>query len=78
MRHSARATRNIGKLLGEAGKARARLAVILGQALDTGNVEIKNLDTGTQGEPVPLDDVLDRIRDELAASMQPAGRQEAP
>ena len=47
-RASAKATRNVGKLLGEAGKARARFAVILGAELADGNVALKDLDGGTQ------------------------------
>jgi len=53
VRHSYRATRNVGKLLGDAGRCRARFAVILGEELDRGNVMLKNLDTGEQIE-VPL------------------------
>ncbi|MFM7134275.1 MAG: histidine--tRNA ligase [Planctomycetota bacterium] len=47
-RSSAKATRNVGKLLGEAGKARARVAVILGAELAEGAVSVKDLDAGTQ------------------------------
>jgi histidyl-tRNA synthetase len=47
-RTSARATRNVGKLLGDAGKARARFAVILGAELADGNVSLKDLDAGAQ------------------------------
>jgi len=50
VRHSYRATRNVGKLLGEAGKARARFAVILGKELDDGVVVIKDLAGGGQRE----------------------------
>jgi len=53
-RSSAKATRNVGKLLGEAGKARARVAVILGAELAEGAVSVKDLDAGTQ-ERVALD-----------------------
>jgi len=52
-RTSARATRNVGKLLGDAGKARARFAVILGAELADGNVSLKDLDAGAQ-QVVPL------------------------
>jgi histidyl-tRNA synthetase len=59
-RHSYRATRNVGKLLGEAGKARARFAVILGRELESGNVVLKDLDAGEQRN-VPLDDLVDEL-----------------
>ena len=39
-RHTYRSTRNVGKLLGEAGKVRARFAVILGDELADGNVAL--------------------------------------
>jgi len=48
VRTSAKATRNVGKLLGDAGKARARFAVILGAELAEGHVALKDLDLGTQ------------------------------
>ncbi len=48
VRHSDKATRNVGKLLGEAAKARARFAVILGDELETGRVVVKDLDRGEQ------------------------------
>lgn len=53
VRHSYRATRNIGKLLGEASKLRARVAVILGKELEGGNVIVKDLESGSQ-EELPL------------------------
>ena len=52
-RSSAKTTRNVGKLLGDAGKARARFAVILGAELADGNVALKDLDAGSQ-QVVPL------------------------
>ena len=52
-RTSARATRNVGKLLGDAGKARARFAIILGAELADGAVALKDLDAGSQ-QVVPL------------------------
>ncbi|MHC4990421.1 MAG: histidine--tRNA ligase [Planctomycetota bacterium] len=54
VRHSYRTTRNVGKLLGEAGRSRARRAVILGRELEQGLVTVKRLDTGEQQE-VPLE-----------------------
>lgn len=64
VRHSDRATRNVGKLLGEAGKTRARLAIILGDELDDGQVGLKNLDTGEQ-RAVPIDAIEATLRSEL-------------
>lgn len=65
-RHSYRATKNVGKLLGEAGKARARFAVILGRELEAGNVVLKDLDSGEQRE-IPLDSLQDELLRLLAA-----------
>ncbi len=48
VRTSSKATRNVGKLLGDAGKNRARTAVILGNELAEGSVALKNLDAGSQ------------------------------
>ncbi|MCZ6811499.1 MAG: His/Gly/Thr/Pro-type tRNA ligase C-terminal domain-containing protein, partial [Planctomycetota bacterium] len=61
-RHSYRSTRNVGKLLGEAAKARARFAVILGDELKDGNVVVKDLDAGKQ-ENVKLDDLATMLRE---------------
>lgn len=52
-RTTTKTTKNVGKLLGDAGKARARFAVILGAELADGNVAVKDLDAGTQAV-VPL------------------------
>ena len=52
-RSSSKATRNVGKLLGDAGKARARFAVILGAELAEGQVAVKDLDAGSQ-QTLPL------------------------
>jgi histidyl-tRNA synthetase len=49
-RHSYKTTKNVGKLLGEAGKARAMFAVILGRELAGGHVVVKDLDGGGQRE----------------------------
>ncbi|RLS87405.1 MAG: histidine--tRNA ligase [Planctomycetota bacterium] len=46
-RSSSKVTRNVGKLLGDAGKARARFAVILGAELTEGQIALKNLDSGS-------------------------------
>ncbi len=48
VRHTYKATRSVGKLLGEAGKCRARHAVILGAELEQGMVALKALDSGEQ------------------------------
>ncbi|MHC4129450.1 MAG: histidine--tRNA ligase [Planctomycetota bacterium] len=63
VRHSARSTRNVGKLLGDAAKAHARFAVILGQELEQGHIAIKDLDSGVQVDAVPLEALEDRIRE---------------
>jgi histidyl-tRNA synthetase len=62
VRHSYRATRNVGKLLGEAGRVRARQAVILGREMAEGIVVVKDLESGTQRQ-VP--------RDAIAAAIAP-------
>jgi len=66
-RTSSKATRNVGKLLGDAGKARARFAVILGAELAEGNVALKNLDAGSQ-QVVPLASLIERIKAERAGA----------
>ncbi len=65
VRHSYKATRNVGKLLSEANKARARFAVILGKELDEGNVVLKNLKGGEQ-EPIAADTLIEVLREKLA------------
>jgi histidyl-tRNA synthetase len=52
-----KATRNVGKLLGDAAKARARFAIILGAELAQGMVVVKDLDGGSQ-RPVPVTGVV--------------------
>jgi histidyl-tRNA synthetase len=59
VRHSYKATRNVGKLLGDASKQRARFAVILGPEVAQGSLQVKDLGTGEQralpaGDLVPL------------------------
>jgi histidyl-tRNA synthetase len=61
VRTSAKATKNVGKLLGDAGKARARAALILGAELSDGHVALKDLDAGSQ-RLVPLASVVEAIR----------------
>jgi histidyl-tRNA synthetase len=50
IRQSYKTTRNVGKLLGDASKCRARFAVILGKKLAENIVELKNMDGGEQRE----------------------------
>ena len=49
-RCTAKSTRNVGKLLKEAGRVRARYAVILDEELQRGVVIVKDLDSGDQQE----------------------------
>jgi len=58
-RHTYRTTRNVGKLLQEAGAARARFAAIIEGAA---GVTLKDLETGQQTEkPVPMGEVPARV-----------------
>ena len=66
VRHSYKSTRNVGKLLSEANKARARFAVILGKELDEGNIVLKDLQNGEQ-EEVARDTLIDVLRKKLAS-----------
>ena len=56
-RHSWKATKNVGKLLSDAGKCRSRSALILGAEMADGAVAIKDLDGGGQ-RVVPLEEVV--------------------
>ena len=56
VRHTSKATRNVGKQLREASASRAHHALILGDELSDGAVVIKQLSTGEQST-VPLADV---------------------
>ena len=47
-RQSYKATRNVGKLLGDAGKCHARTAVILGDELKDNKVAMKDMESGEQ------------------------------
>jgi histidyl-tRNA synthetase len=60
VRTSSKTTRNVGKLLGDAGKARARRAVILGAELIDGNVVLKDLDGGVQ-RTMPLSELIAEV-----------------
>jgi histidyl-tRNA synthetase len=59
-RHSYKVTRNVGKLLADASRQRARFAVILGAELSQGQAQLKDLATGDQ-RLVPLADVADAV-----------------
>jgi histidyl-tRNA synthetase len=48
VRHSYKATRNVGKLLSDASRQRARFAVILGAEVAEGMVQLKDLSSGEQ------------------------------
>jgi len=61
VRHSYRTTHNVGKLLGDAAKQRARCAVILGRELAEGMAALKDLDGGTQAL-VPVAEIAERVR----------------
>ncbi len=76
-RHSYKATRNVGKLLGEAGKSRARFAVILGDGcvgagagggtgagmgeVPGGIVQLKDLGSGEQRE-LPMSELISALK----------------
>jgi histidyl-tRNA synthetase len=64
-RHTYKTTRNVGKLLGDASKSRARFAIILGNELADGQVALKDLVAGTQSMVA---------RDEILAALQQATR----
>jgi len=61
VRQSYKSTRNVGKLLGDAGKCRARRAVILGAELADGMVQVKDLDRNEQ-IVVSLKDLAQHLR----------------
>ncbi|MFO0827178.1 MAG: histidine--tRNA ligase [Phycisphaerales bacterium] len=50
VRRSYKATKNVGKLLGDAGKSQARFAAILDDKLTAGIVTLKDLESGEQRE----------------------------
>ncbi len=56
VRRSYKATRNVGKLLGDAGKVRARFAAILDDKVMEGMATLKDLEAGTQRD-VRLDEL---------------------
>jgi histidyl-tRNA synthetase len=61
VRHSYKATRNVGKLLADASKQRARFAVILGAELAEGRAMLKDLASGEQ-RPVVLAELSNLLR----------------
>ena len=61
VRHSYKATRNVGKLLADASKQRSRFAVILGAELAEGRVQLKDLASGEQRQ-VALGDLASALR----------------
>ena len=61
VRHSYKATRNVGKLLADASKQRARFAVILGAELAEGRAMLKDLASGEQ-RPVALAELANLLR----------------
>jgi histidyl-tRNA synthetase len=61
VRQSYKTTRNVGKLLGDASKCRARFAVILGEKLAENIAELKDMDGGEQRE-LRLDELAAALR----------------
>ena len=66
-RRSHKATRNLGKLLADAGKANARSAMILGEELADGCVAIKDLESGDQ-ETIAVAEAVDALCTRYGAS----------
>jgi histidyl-tRNA synthetase len=58
-------TRNVGKLLGEAGKSRALSAIIFGKDIADNRIDLKDLQSGTQ-ETISLTDLEIRLKDIIA------------
>ena len=59
-RTTGKSTRNLGKLLKDANKCRARHAVILGEEFADGSVTVKDLDSAEQST-VAVDELVDRL-----------------
>ena len=68
-RHSYKATKNVGKLLGDAGKARARCAVIIGAEWEQGKVAIKDLETKEQ-TGVEAAELVEHVRSLVRAQQE--------
>jgi histidyl-tRNA synthetase len=66
-RTSYKVTRNVGKLLSDAAKARARFAVILGAEIAEGRVALKDLATGEQ-RLIAIDEVIEACRRQSSGS----------
>lgn len=60
VRRSYRATRNVGKLMADASKVRARTVLIIGEEISAGRVNLKDLQSGAQ-ESLPLSEALARL-----------------
>lgn len=60
VRHTYKATRNVGKILSEAGKCRSKFAVIIGAELEQGMVALKDLDANSQSL-VPVAEIVEKI-----------------
>jgi histidyl-tRNA synthetase len=60
-RFSYKATRNVGKLLKEAGQANARFAVILDDQVAEGMCSLKDMDSGEQTDGLSLDRIGDQL-----------------
>ncbi|MDA1008005.1 MAG: histidine--tRNA ligase [Planctomycetota bacterium] len=61
VRTSSKSSRNVGKLLSDAARSRARMAVIVGAELSDGLVTVKDLASGAQ-HSVPLDELSTFVR----------------
>jgi histidyl-tRNA synthetase len=61
VRQSYKTTRNVGKLLGDASKCRARFAVILGKELAENRVAVKDMESGEQKD-VAIDELAAALR----------------
>jgi histidyl-tRNA synthetase len=76
-RRSYKATRNVGKLLGEASRQRARCAVILGGESAGGRAQVKDLAAGEQ-RTVALTDLVACIRGMVARAAEAPATPDAP
>lgn len=64
VRQSYRSTRNVGKLLGDAGKCNARFAAIIDEEWAHGQVQLKNMETGEQ-DAVDVDELAAHLNDRI-------------
>jgi histidyl-tRNA synthetase len=65
IRHSYKTTRNVGKLLGEASKARAISAIIVGKDIAEDRVDLKDLQSGQQ-ETIALGEIEAKLKELIA------------